>query len=73
MGLIIFLDVARNPNVGGVNCDIEVHCVVLREMLWFSAPISLNNDLLNDGVLFKNIMQQSTRLSKVLLLSLIGG
>ena len=36
-----------------VNSDIEIPCVVQWGMLWFSAPTSLNNDLLNDGVILE--------------------
>ena len=32
-----------------LQCDIEIPCVVQWKMLWFSAPTSLNNDVLNDG------------------------
>ena len=34
----------------GLNYDIEVPCVVQWRTLWCSAPTSLDNDLLNDGV-----------------------
>ena len=33
------------------HCDIEVPCVVQWRMLWYSAPTSLKNDSLNDGVI----------------------
>ena len=32
---------------------------------WFSAPTSLNDDLLNDGVILEHVMKQSTWFSKV--------
>ena len=35
--------------------DLEIHCVVQWRMLWFSAPTSLNDDLLNDGELLGKI------------------
>ena len=34
-----------------LQCDIELPCVVQWRMLRFSAPTSLNNDLLNDGAI----------------------
>ena len=34
--------------------DFEIPCIVQWEMLWFSAPTSLNNDLLNDGEILGN-------------------
>ena len=46
------LALQESPNLKALNCDIDVPCVVRGSMLWFSAPTSLNNDLLNDGVLF---------------------
>ena len=35
-----------------LSCVIDVPCVVQHSMLWFSAPTSLNNDSLNDCVVF---------------------
>ena len=36
-----------------LNEDTEAPCVVQWEMLWFSAPTRLVNDLRNDGVIFE--------------------
>ena len=44
-----------------------------RGMLWFSAPTSLNNDMLNDGELHENIMKRSIGRSEVLLDYLVWG
>ena len=33
--------------------DREIPCLVQWRMLWFPAPISLNNELLNDGVILE--------------------
>ena len=38
--------------------DIEIPCVVRWRMLWFSAPTSLNNDLLNDGVILEKALRK---------------
>ena len=35
-----------------LNCDIDVPRTVQWKMLWYSAPTSLNNDLLKNGVIF---------------------
>ena len=48
-----------------LNHDTDIPCFVPRRMLWFSAPTSFNNDLLNDGVVLEHVMKQSTWLSKV--------
>ena len=32
--------------------DLEIPCIVWWEMSWFSAPTSLNSELLNDGEIF---------------------
>ena len=37
--------------------DIDVPCIVQWRMLWYSEPTSLNNDLLNDGVIFEREMK----------------
>ena len=48
-----------------LNHEIDIPCFVQRRMLWFSVPTSLDDDLLNDGVILEHVMKQSTRLSKV--------
>ena len=48
-----------------LNHDTDIPCFVQRRMLWFFAPTSLNNDLLNDGVILEHVMKQPTWLSKV--------
>ena len=48
-----------------LNHDTDIPCFVPRRMLWFFAPTSLNNDLLNDGVILEHVMKQPTWLSKV--------
>ena len=40
-----------------LHCSIEVLCVVQWRMLWFSAPTSFNDDLLDDGVILEQIRQ----------------
>ena len=51
-----------------LNHDTDIPCFVQRRMLWFFAPTSLKNDLLNDGVILEHVMKQPTWLSKVPLL-----
>ena len=34
-----------------LQCDLEIPCIVQVRTLWFSAPTSLNNEPLNDGVI----------------------
>ena len=41
----------KNPRE--FNYDIEIPCIVQWALLWYSAPSSLNNDLLNDGVILE--------------------
>ena len=41
--------------------DIEIPCVVQWVILWFSAPASLNNDLLNDGEILEKIRETISR------------
>ena len=48
-----------------LNHDTDIPCFVQGRMLWFSAPTSLNDDLLNDGVILEHVTKQSTCLSKV--------
>ena len=36
-----------------LQCDSKFLCIVQWRMLWFSAPTSLNNELLNDGVILE--------------------
>ena len=36
-----------------LNYGIDVPCIVQWSMLWHSAPLSLNNDLLNDGMILE--------------------
>ena len=43
-----------------LNHDTDIPCFVQRRTLWFSSPTSLNNDLLNDGVVLEHVMKQST-------------
>ena len=35
--------------------DFEMRCIVHRRMSWFCAPTSLNNELLNDGVILDKV------------------
>ena len=56
-----------------LNHDTDIPCFVQRRTLWFSAPTSLNNDLLNDGVILEHVMKQSTWLSKVASVLHTGG
>ena len=42
-------------------------------MLWFSAPTSFNNDLLNDGVILEHVMKQSPWHAKVLFFCTLEG
>ena len=51
-----------------LNHDTDIPCFVPRRMLWFSAPTSFNNDLLNDGVVLEHVMKQSPWHTKVPLL-----
>ena len=51
--------------VEALNHDTDIPYFVQRRTLRFSAPTSLNDDLLNDGVILEHVMKQSTWLSKV--------
>ena len=33
--------------------DLEIPCIVQYKMVWFSAPTSINDELLNDGVILE--------------------
>ena len=48
-----------------LNHDTDIPCFVPRRMLWFSAPTSFSNDLLNDGVVLEHVMKQSPWHTKV--------
>ena len=41
----------ENKTLGESNYDIEFPCMVQWGLLWYVAPSSLNNNLLNDGVI----------------------
>ena len=43
----------RREKFWQLNYDIDVPCLVQWRSLWYSAPTSLNNDLLNGGVIFE--------------------
>ena len=47
------LALQENKKLLSFNCYIDVPCVVQWKLLWFSAPTSLNNDFLNDGVILE--------------------
>ena len=44
--------VFQKNKILALNYDVDVPCIVQWEMLWCSAPTSLNNDLLNEGIVF---------------------
>ena len=44
--------IAGGRKLEALQYDIEIPCTVQWEMLGFSAPTCLNNDLLNDGEIF---------------------
>ena len=53
MGIGAYHLVSGSQGTGSLQYDLANPCIIQWSMLWFSAPTSLDNGLLNDGVILE--------------------